>query len=49
MQSAEISTATPTDRPEVVGNPANVEFYRRAGWQVIRHLDEPLPIWVMRQ
>lgn len=30
-------------------NPANVEFYRRAGWQVVRSIDEPLPIWVMRQ
>ncbi|TCB93381.1 GNAT family N-acetyltransferase [Micromonospora zingiberis] len=30
-------------------NPANVEFYRRAGWQVVRTVDEPLPIWIMRQ
>ncbi|WP_331461048.1 GNAT family N-acetyltransferase [Micromonospora tarapacensis] len=30
-------------------NPANVEFYRRAGWEVVRTLTEPLPIWVMRQ
>lgn len=30
-------------------NPANVEMYRRAGWQVVRTIDEPLPIWVMRQ
>ncbi|AEB43812.1 MULTISPECIES: GNAT family N-acetyltransferase [Micromonospora] len=30
-------------------NPANVEFYRRAGWQVVGRVDEPLPIWVMRQ
>ncbi len=30
-------------------NPANVEIYRRAGWQVVRTVTEPLPIWVMRQ
>lgn len=30
-------------------NPANVEVYRRAGWQVVRSLTTPLDIWVMRQ
>ncbi|MET9022620.1 GNAT family N-acetyltransferase [Actinopolymorpha sp. NPDC004070] len=30
-------------------NPANVELYRRAGWQVTRTVDAPLPIWVMTQ
>jgi hypothetical protein len=30
-------------------NPGNVELYRRAGWDVVRTLSEPLPIWVMRQ
>ncbi|MFD2077612.1 GNAT family N-acetyltransferase [Actinopolymorpha cephalotaxi] len=30
-------------------NPANVEMYRRAGWQVTHTVDEPLPIWVMTQ
>ncbi|RIV39728.1 GNAT family N-acetyltransferase [Micromonospora radicis] len=30
-------------------NPANVEFYRRAGWQVVHTVDDPLPIWVLRQ
>jgi len=29
-------------------NPDNVELYRRAGWQVVRTVTEPLPIWVMR-
>lgn len=29
-------------------NPANVEVYRRAGWEVVRTLTEPLAIWVMR-
>lgn len=30
-------------------NPANVELYRRAGWEVLRTVTEPLPIWVMQQ
>jgi ribosomal protein S18 acetylase RimI-like enzyme len=30
-------------------NPANVELYRRAGWQVTRTVTEPLPIWFMQQ
>lgn len=30
-------------------NPGNVELYRRAGWEVVRTVSEPLPIWVMRQ
>ncbi|GIE99691.1 GNAT family N-acetyltransferase [Paractinoplanes rishiriensis] len=27
--------------------PANVEFYRRAGWQVVATATDPLPIWVL--
>lgn len=30
-------------------NPANVEVYRRAGWEVVRAEAEPLPIWIMQQ
>ncbi len=30
-------------------NPANVEFYRRAGWEVVQTLTEPVPIWIMQQ
>ncbi|MFI5925082.1 GNAT family N-acetyltransferase [Micromonospora sp. NPDC051543] len=30
-------------------NPGNVELYRRAGWEVIRTLAEPVPTWFMRQ
>jgi GNAT superfamily N-acetyltransferase len=30
-------------------NPANVEVYRRAGWDVVHSATEPLPIWVMQQ
>ncbi|GAB2572264.1 hypothetical protein Aab01nite_03420 [Paractinoplanes abujensis] len=29
--------------------PANVGFYRRAGWRVVTELTDPLPIWVMRR
>ncbi|MFI5955946.1 GNAT family N-acetyltransferase [Cryptosporangium sp. NPDC051539] len=28
--------------------PANVEFYRRGGWEVVATLADPLPIWIMR-
>jgi ribosomal protein S18 acetylase RimI-like enzyme len=30
-------------------NPSNVELYRRAGWEVVRTIAEPLPIWIMRR
>ncbi|WP_106321517.1 GNAT family N-acetyltransferase [Actinoplanes italicus] len=29
--------------------PANVDFYRRAGWEVAAEFDAPLHTWVMRQ
>ena len=28
--------------------PANVDLYRRAGWEVVATTDDPLPIWVLR-
>jgi len=28
-------------------NPANVDLYRRLGWQIVQPVPEPLPIWVM--
>jgi ribosomal protein S18 acetylase RimI-like enzyme len=32
------------------GNPANVEVYRRAGWEVLHAVPaEPLTIWIMQQ
>lgn len=31
------------------GNPANVGFYRRAGWQVADQVTDPVPIWIMRR
>lgn len=30
-------------------NPANVELYRRAGWEVVGSLSEPVPTWIMQQ
>ncbi|PZG02376.1 GNAT family N-acetyltransferase [Micromonospora deserti] len=30
-------------------NPDNVEVYRRAGWEVVHALTEPLPTWIMQQ
>lgn len=30
-------------------NRANVELYRRAGWDVVRSVTDPLPIWLMQQ
>ncbi|MFY1693181.1 GNAT family N-acetyltransferase [Plantactinospora sp. WMMB782] len=30
-------------------NPVNLEVYRRAGWQVVGTVTEPLPTWIMRQ
>ncbi|WP_406078744.1 GNAT family N-acetyltransferase [Micromonospora sp. NBC_00858] len=30
-------------------NPANVELYRRAGWEVVRSVSDPLPTWIMQQ
>ncbi|SIN11948.1 GNAT family N-acetyltransferase [Micromonospora cremea] len=30
-------------------NPGNVELYRRAGWEVVRSVPDPLPTWIMQQ
>ncbi|MEU8181723.1 GNAT family N-acetyltransferase [Micromonospora sp. NPDC049044] len=30
-------------------NPGNVELYRRAGWEVVGSLSEPVPTWIMQQ
>ncbi|MGW0214743.1 GNAT family N-acetyltransferase [Micromonospora chokoriensis] len=30
-------------------NPGNVELYRRAGWEVLASLSEPVPTWIMQQ
>ncbi|WP_410811129.1 hypothetical protein [Micromonospora sp. 067-2] len=34
---------------EETSNPANVELYRRAGWEVVDSLSEPVPTWIMQQ
>ncbi|MGN9908875.1 GNAT family N-acetyltransferase [Phytohabitans sp. LJ34] len=50
VMRAGLSRAATDGLPAVLetSNPANVEMYRRAGWQVVRTMTEPLPIWVMR-
>ncbi|MBM7490098.1 GNAT superfamily N-acetyltransferase [Micromonospora luteifusca] len=30
-------------------NPGNVELYRRAGWEVVGSMSEPVPTWIMQQ
>ncbi|MGC4836997.1 GNAT family N-acetyltransferase [Micromonospora vinacea] len=30
-------------------NPGNIELYRRAGWEVVGSLAEPVPTWIMQQ
>ena len=51
VMSVGLRRATIDGLPAILetGNPANVEIYRRAGWEIARTLTEPLPIWVMRQ
>lgn len=51
VMDAGLSRAVADGLPAVLetSNPANVEVYRRAGWQVVRTLTEPLSIWVMQQ
>jgi ribosomal protein S18 acetylase RimI-like enzyme len=51
VMSAGLRRAAADGLPAVLetSNPANVEVYRRAGWQVVGTLTEPLPIWVMQQ
>ena len=43
--------AADDDLPAVLetSNPANVDMYRRAGWEVVRAVEDPLPTWVMSQ
>jgi hypothetical protein len=51
VMSAGLRRAAADGLPAVLetSNPANVEVYRRAHWQVVRTVTEPLPIWVMQQ
>lgn len=51
VMAAGLSRAAADGLPAVLetSNPDNVEVYRRAGWQVVRAVTDPLPIWVMQQ
>jgi ribosomal protein S18 acetylase RimI-like enzyme len=51
VMSAGLRRAAADGLPAVLetSNPANVEMYRRAGWEVMRAVTEPLPIWIMQQ
>nr|WP_205860981.1 N-acetyltransferase [Planosporangium flavigriseum] len=51
VMKAGLRRATEDGLPAILetSNPANVEVYRRAGWEVVRTVTEPLSIWVMRQ
>jgi hypothetical protein len=47
---AGLSRATHDGLPAILGTsrPTNVEVYRRAGWEVVLSVTDPLPIWLMR-
>ncbi|MGW1994921.1 GNAT family N-acetyltransferase [Embleya sp. NPDC001921] len=51
VMKAGLRRAAEDDLPAVLetGNPANVEVYRRAGWEISATVTEPLPIWIMRR
>ncbi|WP_199723501.1 N-acetyltransferase [Micromonospora sp. CV4] len=51
VMSAGLRRAVADGLPAVLetSNPANVELYRRAGWEVVASMSEPLPTWIMRQ
>ncbi|GGR65601.1 N-acetyltransferase [Micromonospora fulviviridis] len=51
VMRAGLSRAAADGLPAVLetSNPANVEIYRLAGWQVVREVPEPLPTWIMQQ
>ncbi|MEV0155734.1 GNAT family N-acetyltransferase [Micromonospora sp. NPDC050686] len=52
LMAAGLRRAAADGLPAVLetSNPANVEVYRRAGWEVVREVASgPLPVWIMRQ
>ena len=51
VMTAGLSRAAADQVPAVLetSNPSNVELYRRAGWEVVGTIAEPLPTWIMRQ
>ncbi|MFI6983990.1 GNAT family N-acetyltransferase [Embleya sp. NPDC050154] len=50
VMAAGLRHATEHGLPAVLetGNPENVEMYRRAGWEVLDTITEPLPTWIMQ-
>ncbi|WP_250003568.1 N-acetyltransferase [Actinoplanes sp. M2I2] len=51
VMHAGLDSAAADGLPAVLetSNPANVGFYRRAGWRVTRELTDPLPTWIMQR
>ena len=51
VMRAGLSRAAQDGLPAILetSKPANVEVYRRAGWEVVLSVGDPLPIWLMQQ
>jgi ribosomal protein S18 acetylase RimI-like enzyme len=51
VMTAGLRRAAQDELPAILetSKPANVEMYRRAGWEVLQSLTDPLPIWLMQQ
>ncbi|MGW5561121.1 GNAT family N-acetyltransferase [Micromonospora sp. NPDC003944] len=51
VMRAGLNRATADGLPAILetSNPGNVELYRRAGWEVVETLSEPIPTWIMQQ
>ncbi|MGW2624817.1 GNAT family N-acetyltransferase [Micromonospora taraxaci] len=51
VMRAGLDRAAADDLPAILetSNPGNVELYRRAGWEVVGSLSEPVPTWIMQQ
>lgn len=51
VMTAGLRRATQDGLPAILetSNPTNVEIYRRAGWEVVCSVTDPLPIWLMQQ
>lgn len=51
VMRAGLARATQDGLPAVLetSNAGNVEVYRRAGWEIVDSVTDPLPIWLMQQ
>ncbi|MGH1561251.1 GNAT family N-acetyltransferase [Mumia sp. DW29H23] len=51
VMAAGLRRAAEDGLPSVLetSNRGNVDLYRRAGWEVVGELTEPVPTWIMRQ